>query len=831
MLKRYAQEALTASKWFYRSLLKGDWLWLIIAVVIASATVTVVKQLGETVQQSMLLKAAESLGADLVLESSRPIDEKWPQKAQQLGLKSNQSISTVTMAMVENNVQSAPKFQLVRINGISQVSPLRGNYQINRALPYRTLDNGLIWVEPKLIDLLQLTSDSQVTLGNQKFSLGGSVQSASLVTPFNSLAPNIYMTLENLQQIGLLGVGSRAKYRLNIAGDNAALGEFAQLLEQNKKPHWEIFSASAPSEDLGRSLDTAWLFLDLSALSAVLVAGLSILIASRFYLTRWQNSMALMRAFGANNGQMYRLFSWQLSWIALFSSLIGIMLGYLISLALEPILSDYFTPLAEVNPMTALISGFISGFLVLWTFAWQAFQQALKVAPIQILKAVPSSPHAIHWFISFALLLLLISLMLNSDLIHWIVLGVMFTGIGFWLVAKLLIKWMQWLQLSSRGWFRIALSNLNKQPGLVTIQLISVGMVLFVLMLMTFVRQDLLQNWQASLPQNTPNAFVINIQPEQKAQVDTILSSVADKTEAPMVRARLIKKNQTILQADQMPSDRAQRLLQREANIAVLEDIPSHNEITAQIDRSQLQYPGVSVEQEIAELFDIKLGDILYFNISGQRLAYQVWSFRQVTWQSFQLNFFFIIEPVAERLLPISYLSNFHLSDADTKVSATTLTQQLAVQTPGVLLIDVRQVMKQIQDIMEQASWAVSGLYGFTLLASIAVLFTATLASQQSRLQTWLLLRTLGAQNHIIIKIGLSEFAFLGALTGVFAATFAQIASLLISQFLLKTTPTLDPLLWLYSVLFGALLLLLIGLITQWNYLHKNPVKLKRLMH
>jgi len=832
MIKNVTLEALTASKWFYRSLKKGDWLWLIIAVIIASATVTVVKQLGETVQQSMLRKAAESMGADYVIKSSRPIDLKWQQQAENFGLTTRQSISIVTMALAKDK-NAQQQFQLVQLKGISSPNPLRGELAPNKILPFSNLTSDSIWVEPKLISLIQINESSLITLGTKQFTLAGSVDGPQLINPIANFAPQIWMDLEQLKQIELIGPGSRVSYELSLAGTDKAVNRFSKLIENNKEAHWQLLSAKAPSEDLGNSLDTAWLFLDLSALSAVLVAGMSILIASRFYLTRWKNSMALMRAFGASNATMTRLFAFQLTWIAFFSSLIGVIIGYLLTLLIAPYLADYFTPLVIANPTPAILIGFFSGLLVLWTFAWQAFQTAIKTSPIQILKSVPVQTHYIHWFISFFLLLVLISLMLDIDSVLWIVVGIILISFALFAASVLLLKAMLFLQRYSRGWFKIALSNLTKEPGLVKIQLVSVGMVLFVLMLMTFVRQDLLQNWQASLPENTPNTFVMNIQPSQKGQVDDILKNMQYKNDAPMARGRLIKVNNQELLVEQQTSERAQRLLQREANIAVMSEIPEHNTIVEQqIEQSEL--PKVSVEQGIAELFNINLGDNLQFNIAGQKLEYQVNSIRKVQWQSFQLNFFFIIEPTPERALPLSYLSNFHLPklSADSKVDiASELTKQLAITTPGVLLIDVRKIMLQIQDIMTQASWAVSALYAFTLLASIGVLFTATLASQQSRIQNWLLLRTIGAKNNTIIKIGLTEFAFLGGLAGFLAASFAQVSSLLISQYLLKTDPMFSPALWLSSIIIGSGLFLLIGLITQWSYLHKNPQSLKRYLN
>lgn len=834
MLLAFWRDTLTASKWFGRSLKRGDWLWLMIAVILASSTVTLVKQLGDTVQQSMLRKASESLNADFVIRSSRPIELKWSQIAMDSGLKTAQSTTLTTMAL------SNDLFQLVQLKGISEAYPLRGSIRQTNDLAFQTLQTDQAWVEPKLISLLQLTQQSRLTLGHLELGLAGSIQPSALINPMSSFAPQIFITLATLNNTQLIGPGSRVTYELSLAGSDKQITAFAKKIAQQNNPHWQTLSAQAPSEDLGNSLKTAWLFLDLSALSAVLIAGMSILIASRFYLTRWENSMALMRAFGAHNAKMQRLFALQLTWIALFSSLIGVLIGYSLSVLLQPILAGYFDPLIITPPWPALLTGFVSGILVLWSFAWQAFQTALQTSPMQVLKSIPRNPKSIHWLMSFGLLLGLISLMFDLESMLWILPGLVIISLILLLTASLLLKVIQKLQGYSRGWFHIALSNLLKEPGLVKIQLVSVGLVLFVLMLMSFVRQDLLQNWQASLPANTPNTFIMNIQPDQESEVSKILAKQQlSPPLVPMARGRLIAINQQPLIASEQESDRARRMLEREANIALLAELPKYNVITAESDRDYLTLPSVSVEDSIAKLFDIQLGDTLSFNFAGQSSDYQVSSLRKVEWQSFQLNFFFILEPVTERPLAFSYISNFHLPElagmdelTDTPMQnqpklATQLTQEFANKTPGVLLIDVRQIMQQIQGIMNQASWAVSGLYLFTLLASIGVLFTATLASQQSRIQSWILLRTLGAQNKEIIKIGLTEFALLGAVAGILAATFAQIASGLISHYLLKIEVSLDINLWIVSLLSGISLLLLTGLITQYGFLRKSARELR----
>lgn len=820
-------DILIAHRWLWRALKKGEWLWLMLAIVIAASSVTLVKQLSETVQQSMLRQAADALGADLVLRSTRPVENHWRAQAEKLGLQTSQTTTLVTMALTQDTQQEA-HFQLVQLKAVENNFPLRGTLQHSDALPFTPFNNAtpLAWIDEKLPALMPLTQHSTLTLGTLNVKLGGSVRLQQGFSPMNGFAPTVLIPAAFLNQTGLLGPGSRVTYELQLAGDAQTIQRFAKRLEQQQKPEWQIISATAPNEDLQKTLDTAWLFLDLAALTAVLVAGLSILIASRFYLSRWQSSLALLRALGAGNAQLRRLFALQLGLLAFWSSLLGSLLGLMLFKALTPLLAEFFHPLLTVSPWSALLLGIASGILVLWSFAWQAFQQALHASTTYLLKAPAAMPQGKHWLLSFGLLLLLISLMLGVERVLWIVAGLIVGSTLLYLSAAGLLRIMRLWQGQSRGWLRIGLSSLLKEPGLVKIQVISLGLVLFILMLMTFVRQDLLQTWQATLPQDTPNTFVMNIQPDQKPQVARILadSSLAPDL-LPMARGRLVAVNGAAFDPDTLDTPRARRLLQREANIAVLDAPPAYNVITARINHTP-ELPAVSVEVGIAELFGIQLGDTLSFNFSGQRWDYQVTSLRTVEWQSFRLNFFFIVEPVAERPLPLSYIGNFHLPEGDGRAEA--LTAKLAQQTPGVLLIDVRRVIGQIQEIMTQATWAVSALYGFTMLASLVVVFTAILASQQGRVQSWLLLRTLGAGNREIIKIGLVEFALLGGLAGLLAAVLAQIASGLLSQFVLETDWIWSPGLWLISLLSGIGLLLVIGLLTQQRYLRQSPQQLKR---
>lgn len=808
--------------------LKAASLWLWLAVVIASASVTLVDQLAQTVHKSMLAKAAESLSADLVLRSTRPIETQWRQQAEQQGLQVAETISLTTMAMANDD------FQMVLLKGVSANTPLRGKLQTEKQIAINQLQTHQVLADPQLQTLLSLNNATPLTLGREQFTVvDWLTQQDVFQSTFSQFSPQVILPLERITDLGLIGPGSRVNYELAFAGDENQIKRWQQTLEeiqqQQNIAHWQILSAYAPTPDLAKALETAWLFLDLSALATVLIAGLAILIASRFYLQRWIASMALMRASGASDRQLSGLFAMQLTWLALLGSTLGVVVGLALFQLISPWLADYFKPLIKPDYVSAMLLGLAAGTLALWTFAWPAFRQATRVSPLQVFRQAVSTRYnpLLALIISLLLLVALMSLLLSNQVVIWALPALLIGAAGFYGLAMLLLWAIRRLQPLTHGWLRLSLAALSREPGLVKLQFISLGLVVFILILMTFVRQDLIQNWQASLPSETPNTFMMNIQPDQVSTVDAVLQNANIQPDlVPMVRGRLVAVNQTEVRPNQQNQQRARRLLEREANNALMDSPPSYNRIVAQLtdDQRHNDLPAVSVEAGIAALFGLRLGDVLTFDIIGQRVDYQITSLREVEWQSFRLNFFFILQPMDALNLPISYISNFH-----TQLSAqqsAQLRRDLSQQAPGVLWIDAREMIEQVQRIMQQAAMAVSLLYVFTLISSLIVIFTATQASQLGRLRSWLLLRTLGAKQADIIKLGLTEFVLIGLLAGLFAGVLAQAASLLISHFWLQLPPRLNPELWLVSISVSVLLLLALGWLTQRTPLRQTPKQL-----
>ena len=86
------------------------------------------------------------------------------------------------------------------------------------------------------------------------------------------------------------------------------------------------------------------------------------------------------------------------------------------------------------------------------------------------------------------------------------------------------------------------------------VQVVALSLGGMALLVLTLVRADLLQSWQGKLPLDTPNRFVVNIQPDQINLCRTFLPerSLPVPELQPMVRGRLIAINDRANQRRQL---------------------------------------------------------------------------------------------------------------------------------------------------------------------------------------------------------------------------------------------------------------------------------------
>ena len=331
----------------------------------------------------------------------------------------------------------------------------------------------------------------------------------------------------------------------------------------------------------------------------------------------------------------------------------------------------------------------------------------------------------------------------------------------------------------------LGMANLKRRLGLSIAQIVGFSLGAMVLMLLVMIKTDLLQSWQKSLPLDAPNRFIINIQQNQVEPVKTFIQHTNANSRPQvfaMIRARLVEKNGQPITAEMFVEERAKRLVSREFNLSSAAVMQTDNKLLQgrwwRADESAA--PLVSLELDIAQALNVKLGDTLTYDIAGSKITLTVASIRKVEWDSMRANFFAVTPPETLKAFSASYMTAFYLPK-----SQDNALNSMLQQVPNFTVIDVASVMNQVRDIMSKLATAVSFVFSFCILAGVIVLYAALIATRASRLQESTLLRVLGASRQQVTISMLTEFASIATLSSTVAVLVASGLSYYLSHFVL----------------------------------------------
>jgi len=213
--------------------------------------------------------------------------------------------------------------------------------------------------------------------------------------------------------------------------------------------------------------------------------------------------------------------------------------------------------------------------------------------------------------------------------------------------------------------FRLSTAGLQRRAASSVVQLAAFAMGIMALLLIAFVRVDLLSAWEQDLPADAPNVFVLNIQPDQVEEFGAQLESqgIVSTGIHPMVRARLVSHNGEAIATDGA-TERQIRRARREYNLSF------------------------SNTQEWAEERGFNIGDTLTFKAAGVETTATVANWREVDWESFQVNFFAVSSPAMLQGLPSTYVTSFHIDEGFAEA-----TTGWVRQFPGIATLDVGAII------------------------------------------------------------------------------------------------------------------------------------------
>lgn len=215
----------------WRDLRSGELNLLIVSVVLAVAALTAVGFFSDRLQAGLWRDAKQLLGGDAVVVSDKPTAEYFQKKAQELGLKTNATLSFPSMARADDAKGGETK--LVALKAVSEGYPLRGQISLQNLQSDGAANNqpttrltrdvpqaGQAWVDPSLLEVLNLQVGDAIWLGDKSFQIVALIhREPDRGAAFMNFAPRVMIHQADVPATGLIQPASRVSYRMAVSGD------------------------------------------------------------------------------------------------------------------------------------------------------------------------------------------------------------------------------------------------------------------------------------------------------------------------------------------------------------------------------------------------------------------------------------------------------------------------------------------------------------------------------------------------------------------------------------------------------------------------------------
>lgn len=747
------------------------------ALIIAVATVATIALFASQLQRTLVSSASSFLAADrqLEAENGRPIPEGWMQEAEQRGLETARMVEFSTM------VFGAGNFQLVSVKAVNNAYPLRGEveYQEGAEAPRQTVAHGPapgeVWINPRLLRLLELELGDTLEVGNQGLIISGLlVREPDGGFNMSALAPRVMMHVDDVGATGVIQEGSRVEYVYLFAGEEALLDDYYGWLQPRLEPSHE-WEGVRDGETFSRSLERAERFLLLGGSLAVMLAAVAVAVASRQYALSQRDTVALLKTLGVRSQGIGRLY---LRRLALWG-IVGAVGGLLVALPLYWLLSSVLGDVLErqidyqIDP-NALAPALLTALVSLFAFAYPPIRRLRNVPAMRVLRSQPgeSGREAIpDLVIAVVAIFGLVWMYAREVSLVLSLLGGLALLLGtLGLLGWLMVTTLRRISGGGNAW-RLALVGLYRHRRASLSQIAVFAMTLMLAATLILVRTSLLDDWQSQLPEDTPNHFLINIAPEAVDEVDAFWAERGHPLEKlyPMVRGRLTELNGKPVK-EAVTKDERVGALNRELNLTWMEELPEDNGIVAGQWFTNGQTDGVSIEADLAGKLGVEVGDELGFTIGSEKITETVTSVRTVQWDSMKPNFYMAFPPGGGlEDMPATWITAFYLP-ADLKSQLNDFSRRF----PTVSVLEIDHVIERIQEIVRQVTQAIEAILALILAAALVVMAAVVSATMQDRQREGALLRTLGGRQTLLVRSTMLEFALLGFFAGILGVAAAE---------------------------------------------------------
>jgi putative ABC transport system permease protein len=812
------------------------------------AALVAIDSFSANIVQSVKDQSRSLMGGDVSFNSSKPfppaVDSLFDSLSHH-GFSFARLTTFPSMAVVPRN--SGTRFAQVR--GVTDNYPFYGGVTTEPTGRWSLLTQGPnAIVDPSILTSLNARIGDTLRLGFGTFTIVATIKDVPGAAGIaEMLGPRIFIPAKYVAETQLLVFGSTAD-RTVLAklppgmDPDKFVKPFKKRLDDQQVRTRTVTQTEMSTQDAIENLTD---FIAIVGLVALLLGGIGVASGVRAFVARKIDTVAVLRCLGASSGQVMTIYVVQAAAMGLLGAAAGAALGVAIQFLLPRALTGFLPIDVKVTLVpTAVLTGLAVGGWIALIFALRPLLALRNVSPLQTLRRdTDADVLRMRWTdapriaVNAALVLSVLGIALSRAQTTRQAFAISAATGAAILALAVSAGFLSWAARKGlrTGWpyvFRQGVANLYRPGNQTRAVTLALGFGAFLVSTLYLVQSNLLRRFTTAATEARGNVVFFDVQQDQAAGVDSIVRRGNEVVQmAPVVTMRIAAINGKRV-TDMKPRERGQPgrapwALRREFR-STYRDKPAASETIVAgkwFSDSAVKYARdtgeISLEEGIAKELEVKIGDVISWNVQGVEIPTRITSLRKVIWTRFEPNFFVVFAPPVLKGAPNQYVMLAQVKDP---AAVSLLQREVVNRFPNVSSIDLTAIKRTVDRIVGKVSLAIRFMALFSLAVAIPVLFSAVSATRRERIREGVLLKTLGATRGQIARILLAEYSLLGLMGGLTGMLLSLAGGWAVVRYIFKTpfAPAFVPVAGIAAAIVG--LTLLIGLLAGRAVFKETPV-------
>ncbi len=837
----------------------GKFVFVVLSVAVGVAALVGVRGLSNSFRATLSGQARSLIAGDLSARLGRvPTQEELARVAQVAqrnpGMETTWATETISMASVPPH----PLPLLVSLKAVDPAQyPYYGTVELEPSMPLRqalagnsaaVADEFLVRMSAKLGDTLRL--------GGHDFRIAAVIkQEPDRIAAGGGLGPRVMIAQKALAETGLIAYGSRVYERLLVklpesAGHGAALdAETAAVRAELEQalPDAQVIDWREGNPGLTRGLDNATSMLSLICLVAMVLGAIGVAMAMHAHLEQRMDMLAILKAMGASSGDLLRIFLLQTLGLGLVGGLVGVGAGIGVMTGLPEAFGHLLTiqPVL-IFPWKEALAGLGTGLLTTLLFCLPPLLDVRNVRPVLVLRRLVEQTTGgvrgwlARWWER--------RLQLGIAMVVVAALGGIASGltdsaqIGGWfaliftcaLIVLLLLAWvalrsirmvLDRLRLRLPSSLRHGLANLYRPGNQSAAVLAALGTGIMLILSVYLVQAGLLRDLHETASPKLPNLFLVDVTTDEIAGVRQFFAKEPGVTEPleliPTITGRIISVNGEPLARMRGKHYPLRRL--RDAELTWADAPPKGDKVIAGSWWKQGSAPAIALADPLAKRLDLGVGSTFEIETAGIQHSLRVAAIYRADGEHLAARVDFVVPSGIAEAQASTWYGEAHLRPQQ----IPQIERALFAAYPSITVVNVADVLTRIETVVDQITFVVRLLAGFSILAGLMILASSIASTRFRRMQEAVVLKTLGATRMRIVRTFSVEFGVLGLLAGAVGVVFANV----LTEILLHRMDVAFHIEWAATVIAlggSAVLATLTGWMASYRLLGLRPLQVLR---